>query len=127
MMLVTLAEAKAQMYVDHNADDALITNMILGASESILNYLEGAEIRWPERDSVGAIVLDSQGDPVYKTGSSGYLIAPPVKTACLIYVAELYKNREAIQDGEVNSLFGYGYLPRPVTALLFNYRKFPIV
>ncbi|MFD2404904.1 hypothetical protein ACFSVK_02515 [Azorhizophilus paspali] len=37
-------------------------------------------------------------------------------------LGELYKHREADQDGEVPTQWGFGYLPRPVVALLYQLR-----
>ena len=100
MNLVSIEEAKAHLYVYHDADDSLIQIYIEAASGSINKYLDGADF--------------TAGVPA------------ELKQAALLLVGEFYKNREAHQDGEIESGFGYGYLPRPVVALLYPYRQTPI-
>ena len=98
-MIVTLAQARGQLQSTHSSDDATLTLMIEAASQAVLTYLR----------------LELEADiPV----SASFA----VQQATLILVAEFYKNREAEQDGEVSPEFGYGYLPRPVVALLYPHR-----
>lgn len=96
MMLVTLQQAKDHLRVDYDDEDAEIELLAKAAGSSVIAYLK----------------LDAAPDPV----------PFQVQAATLILTAELYKNREAMQDGEVDSQFGYGYLPRSVTALLYPLR-----
>lgn len=100
MNLVTLEQAKQHLYVYHDADDALIEVYIAAATSAINKYLEGAEF--------------------------GEDLPAELKQAALLLIGEFYKNREAHQDGEIERDFGYGYLPRPVVALLYPYRQTPI-
>lgn len=111
MKLVTLTEAKHQLMMDHDQDDPHIELLIQGASAAVVEYLKsGATFL----DSSGEVPVDSSGDP------EG--VPFQVKAATLILIAEWYKNREAEQDGAVDAQWGYGYLPRPVTALLYPLR-----
>ena len=98
-MIVTLQEARAQARVDESEADAELTLKIMAASKAVVTYLKLAD--------EAAIPVD---------------VLPVAKLATLIMVAEYYKNREAAQDGEVDSRYGYGYLPRPAVALLYPYR-----
>ena len=111
MMLVTLEEAKYQLMMDHDQDDPYITLLIQAASAAVVEYLKsGATFL----DSSGEVPVDSAGDP------EG--VPFQVKAATLILIAEWYKNREAEQDGAIDAQWGFGYLPRPVTALLYPLR-----
>lgn len=111
MMLVTLQQAKDHLRVDYDDEDAEITLLSQAAGAAIIDYLKsGATFL----DSSGDVPVDSSGDP------DG--VPYQVQAASLILIAELYKNREAEQDGEVNSQFGYGYMPRSVVALLYPLR-----
>ena len=104
-MLVTLEEAKAHLQMDHDLDDPLIEIYIKASSEGVINYLDGNS----------PYLLDEDGK---ETTEVKYI----VKAATLIMVGELYKNREANQDGAMPAGFGYGYLPLPVTRLLYPLR-----
>lgn len=95
-MLVTLPEAKAHLGVIHNGDDADITAKIEAASEAVLTYLK-AETVPPMAEKVA-------------------------KQATLLLLGEFYERREAEQEGEIGQSFGYGFLPRPVVALLYPHR-----
>lgn len=122
MKLITLSQAKAHVRVDHDAEDTQIEEFIEGASSAIINYLKsGADT-----------FLNTLGLPeeIYNDASPpeviGYAVPPEVQTATKILVAELFKNREAKQDGEIGGTLGiphgYGYLPRSVVMLLFPLR-----
>lgn len=118
MMLITLAQAKAQLRVTHDADDAEITEMIEAASAAVVSYLK----------SYADSFLDSSGNPTPIEGDSpsvivGYVAPAQAIMACKIAVADLYKNREGQRDNAVPSEFGYGYpLPAAATALLYPLR-----
>lgn len=116
--LVTLTQARQQCHVDDydsdgvGPDDDQLNLCIRAASRSVLNYLDGAADAY--LDSDGNVPLDSDGNP------EG--IPEDWQLATLFLTAEFFKNREAVQDGAVDAQFGYGYLPRPVVALLYPYR-----
>jgi hypothetical protein len=95
-MLVTLPEAKAHLHVIHTSDDADITLKIEAASEAVLTYLKAETV------------------PVTAEKAA--------KQATLLLLGEFYERREGEQEGEVGDAFGFGFLPRPVVALLYPHR-----
>jgi len=119
MMYVTLARAKQHLNMDHDEDDNLIEVYVQAASGAVKNYLKSASPYEVERDSNDDPILDSSGDPVYVVDSAGdKLVSYPVQAAVLLMVGFLYKDRDENPD----SAFDRGYLPRPVTALLYPLR-----
>lgn len=119
MMYVTLESAKAHLNMDHDEDDNLIGLYITAASRAVKNYLKSGSPFKIETDSDGNDVLDSSGDPVYERDSSGAkIIAEEVQAATLLLIGHLYKDRDENPDGA----FEAGYLPKPVTALLYPLR-----
>lgn len=119
MMYVTLARAKQHLNMDHDEDDTLIEVYVQAASGAVKNYLKSASPYEIERDSNDDPILDSSGDLVYVVDSSGdKLVSYPVQAAVLLMVGFLYKDRDENPD----SAFDRGYLPRPVTALLYSLR-----
>ena len=98
MMLVTLAEARDHLRSDSVDDDADLTIKIHAASGSVINYLKAPAFI----DETGAIIESA--------------VPFEVKAATLLLVGYLYKDRD--DDGE----YQQGYLPRPVTALLYPLR-----
>lgn len=66
--ILTLDEAKAFLRVDDDHEDALITHLILTASETALAHADGL----------------TEGDPIPES----------VRTSALLHVARLYDNRE---------------------------------
>lgn len=119
MMYVTLARAKQHLNMDHDQDDTLIEAYIGAASEAVKNYLKSASPYEVERDSNDDPITDSSGDPVYVEDSSGdKIVKYSVMAAVLLMVGFLYKDRDENPD----EAFERGYLPRPVTALLYALR-----
>lgn len=119
MMYVTLARAKQHLNMDHDEDDTLIDVYVRAASGAVKSYLKSASPYEVERDSNDDIILDSSGDPIYVVDSAGdKLVSYPVQAAVLLMVGFLYKDRDENPD----SAFDRGYLPRPVTALLYSLR-----
>ncbi len=119
MMYVTLDRAKQHLNMDHDEDDTLITTYIQAASGAVKNYLKSGSPYEVERDSNDDPVLDSNGNPEYFRDSSGdKVVAGAVEAAVLIMVGHLYKDRDENPDGA----FEQGYLPKPVTALLYPLR-----
>lgn len=123
MNLITLEEAKAHLLVDHDDDDIDIERKLQEASAAVLTYLDGAPIGQPERDEQGAVVRDDDGEIVYLRDGDDLVVRYEIKASIKLLLGELYKHREAEQDGEIPSQHGYGYLPRPVVALLYPLRK----
>lgn len=119
MMYVTLERAKAHLNMDHDEDDALIAAYVKAASGAVKNYLKSASPYEVECDSNDDPVLDSNGDPVYVRDSSGdKVVAGAVQSAVLLLVGHFYKDRDENPSGA----FEAGYLPKPVTALLYPLR-----
>ena len=115
----TLDEAKSHLRVDNDFEDADITLKIQGASQMVKNYLKSASPWLPEYDSNDDVVLDSNDEPVLYLDSTGQPVPKfEVKIATLILVGILYRDR----DGEEMSSWQMGYLPAPVTALLYPIR-----
>lgn len=129
MMLVTLQEASEHLRRDTDDDDSDLTLKIHAASAAVLNYLKRESLAYePERDEGGAIILDEHGYPLPALDDEGDpIVRFEVKAAVLLMLGELYKNREGEQGGEVPSQWGYGYLPRPVVALLYPLRDPAVV
>lgn len=119
MMYVTLARGKQHLNMDHNEDDTLITAYIGAASEAVKNYLKSASPFEVERDSNDNPILDSSGEPVYVLDSSDdRVVKYVVQAATLLQLGFLYKDRDENSDGA----YSMGYLPKPVTALLYPLR-----
>lgn len=117
---VTLDRAKQHLNMDHDADDSLIQAYIAAASEAVKNYLKSASPYEVERDANDNPIFDSSGDPVYAVDSSGdRTVRYAVQAATLLQVGFLYRDR----DENANGAYDVGYLPRPVTALLYPLRK----
>lgn len=103
MMLVTLEQAKAHLRVDTNAEDDDITLRVQAASAAVLNYLKV--------DDLSALAV---GDPPLVPDNVTF----SVNAAVLLMVGYLYRNRDENPNGE----FLQGYLPAPITALLYPLR-----
>lgn len=119
MMYVTLERAKQHLNMDHDLDDALIQAYIGAASEAVKNYLKSASPYEVERDSNDDPITDSNDDPIYATDSQGdKIVKYAVQAATLLQLGFLYKDRDENADGA----YDMGYLPKPVTALLYSLR-----
>lgn len=119
MRYVTLERGKQHLNMDHDLDDVLITAYIGAASGAVKNYLKSASPYEVERDSNDDPILDSSGDPTYVVDSSGdKVVKYEVQAAVLLMLGFLYKDRDENPD----QAFAQGYLPKPVTALLYPLR-----
>lgn len=118
MNLISLSEAKGQLQMDHSDDDALISSIIAAASGAVLNYLKGSPIGKPERDDQGRIVKDSSGDIVYEYDTSGLIVRDEIRHAVKLLVGYMYR----LRDDNEGQAYEQGYLPKPVTALLYPLR-----
>lgn len=119
MMYVTLERAKQHLNMDHDLDDVLITAYIGAASEAVKNYLKSASPYEVERDSNDDPILDSSGDPTYVVDSNDdKVVRYAVQAATLLQLGFLYKDR----DENAGGAYDMGYLPKPVTALLYALR-----
>jgi len=118
---VTLAQAKRHVYLleDETADDALLDGLIAAASGAVKSYIKSASPFQPVLDSNYDAEVDSNGDIVYVRDSNGdKLVLPVVEQATLLLIGYFYKNR----DDNPEAAFDRGYLPAPVTALLYPLR-----
>lgn len=119
MMYVTLERGKQHLNMDHDLDDVLITAYIGAASGAVKNYLKSASPYEVERDSNDDPILDSSGDPTYVVDSNDdKVVKYEVQAAVLLMLGFLYKDRDENPD----QAFAQGYLPKPVTALLYPLR-----
>jgi hypothetical protein len=122
MKLITLAQAKAHVRVDHDAEDAQIEEFIEAASAAVVNYLKsGADVFLNTLGLPEEIFSDDSPPEVVD-----YLVPPEVKTATKILVAQFFREREGFQGDEIGGALGiphgYGYLPRSVVVLLYPLR-----
>lgn len=127
---VTIAQAKDQIRIDGTDDDGWLAIWIPAVSASIIGWLKQEWRAYvPELDSEGAIVLDSDGNPVPSEDSAGNLIVQPgVIAATLLELASQYRYREGEGDNVVPSDAGYGYvLSKAATAQLQYLRKSTVV
>jgi len=79
----------------------------------------------PERDSAGAVITDTDGDPIPAEDSNGNPIThPTVRLAVLLELASQFRFREGEGDNVVPPDAGHGYtLSKGATALLASLRK----
>lgn len=120
IQFVTLAQAKSHLYIleDETADDALLEALIAAASGAVRGYLKDALPWQPVLDSNLLPEVDSNGAIVYEVDSNGKAVRAEVQQATLLLVGYFYKNR----DDNPDNAFDRGYLPMPVTALLYPLR-----
>lgn len=102
--LVTLQQVKEALRVDTSDDDTWLTLLIGSASNRIIQFLKG------RADDV--LNLDSGGEPT----SAG--IPDEAAVATIMLVGYYYRNPDQDPDGD----FERGYLPKPVSSLLYMLR-----
>lgn len=108
VMLVGLQQAKDHLRVDTADEDNDLTLKIHAASAAVLNYIRnGADI-----------FTDSTGEPIVDSNEAPLGIPYEVQAATLLMVGYLYKDR----DSDEEKAYEMGYLPKPVTALLYVHR-----
>lgn len=120
MMLVTLDEAKDNLLVDFSTYDADINLKVKAASGMVLNYLKSRRNLYVlQTDDDGQPILDSQGQVIYELDSQGgKIVRDEVKHAVLLLVGILFRDR----DGAEAKDWMPGFLPAPVTAILYPLR-----
>lgn len=106
-MLVSLTQTKQMLRVDTDDDDALLTMLISAASRSVARYLKGQ-----------AGTLLSVDSPPDSPPSDLSVINEDIAVATIILVGHFYRN----PDNDVEAAFEQGYLPKPVTAILYPLR-----
>lgn len=119
MDLISLEDAKEHLQVVDDDMDDEIRGIIGAASGAVLNYLDGAPIGQPVRDDQGAVARDTDGGIVYERDTNDDLVVRfEVQAATRMMVGYLFRLRDEDEKRE----FEMGYLPRPVTALLYPLR-----
>jgi hypothetical protein len=120
MMLVTLQQAKDNLLIDFNTYDTDITLKISSASGMVLNYLKSRRNLYVLLvDDDGVPILDSQGGVIYELDSQGArIIRDEVKHAVLILVGMFFRDRDGVEAKD----WAPGFLPAPVTAILYPLR-----
>lgn len=102
-VIITLPQAKNHLRVDTDDEDVDIQAKVDSATAAVLNYLKVDDLS----------VLASGSPPTIPTRVMNASVA-----ACLLMVGYLYRQRDNDTDHEYET----GYLPRPVTALLYPFR-----
>lgn len=129
--LVDIDDARQQLRLDEcdsggGADDAWLELAIPGVSEAVRTWLKDDwRLYLPERDSAGAVITDTDGDPIPAEDSNGNPIThPTVRLAVLLELASQFRFREGDGDNVVPPDAGHGYtLSKGATALLAGLRK----
>ena len=129
--LVTIDDARQQLRLDEidsngGADDAWLALAIPGVSEAVRSWLkEDWRLYLPERDTSGAVITDTDGDPIPAEDSNGNPIThPTVRLAVLLELASQFRYREGEGENVVPADAGHGYtLSKGATAILAGLRK----
>ncbi len=129
--LVTIDDARQQLRLDEidsngGADDAWLALAIPGVSEAVRSWLKDDwRLYLPERDTAGAVITDTDGDPIPAEDSNGNPIThPTVRLAVLLELASQFRYREGEGDNVVPADAGHGYtLSKGATAILAGLRK----
>lgn len=119
MNLVTVEEARIHLEIDTDAHDDWLATWIPAASAMVRNYMKSASLYLQDEDSSGEPLFDTNGDPVYVIDTSGEpVVRFEVQAATKILLGYLFRQRDEDESRE----FEPGYLPRPVTAILYPLR-----
>lgn len=129
--LVTIDDARQQLRLDEidsngGADDAWLSLAIPGVSEAVRSWLKDDwRLYLPERDTAGAVITDTDGDPIPAEDSNGNPIThPTVRLAVLLELASQFRYREGEGENVVPADAGHGYtLSKGATAILAGLRK----
>jgi hypothetical protein len=127
--LVTAEDARAQIYLDApdssgDPNGLWLTIAIQAVSGAVQGWLKDDWRMYLEsRDSTGAIVVDSNGDPVPAEDSNGPITHPTVRLAVLVELASQFRFRE----GEGDNGMGEGYMLSRVATQLLTARRKPTV
>lgn len=121
MKYVTMQLAKSHLYIeldDHDQDN-MLDFLIMSASAAVKSYLKSASPFALELDEDFNPVKAEDGSPVYQLDESGSrVISSTVQSATLLMIGYLFRDR----DNNENKEYEQGYLPKPVTALLYPLR-----
>lgn len=108
-MLVSLEETKRRLKIDTDAGDADLDLMILGASKSVMRYLKPLGCA-SFTDTDGSVIEDSDGIAAD--------VPDDVKNATLMLIGIWRRDPSGVEGKD----WEQGYLPRPVTSLLYPLR-----
>jgi hypothetical protein len=106
-MLVTLDQAKAHVQLDHDDADDDIELKVHAASGAVLAYLK-----------ISADIYVDADDELIEDSTGALVIPAQVQQAVLYLTGMMFKDR----DGKDTALWQQGYLPAPITALLYPLR-----
>ena len=108
-MLVSLDEVKLRLKIDTDAGDPDLELMIRGASSSVMRYLKPAGC---------AEFCDSSGEVIEDSAGVAAAVPDDVKNATLMLIGIWRRDPDGVEGKD----WEQGYLPRPVTALLYPLR-----
>lgn len=116
MKLITLAQARAHVRVDHNVEDAQLEEFIESASAAVVNYLKSGADSFLNTLGLPEEIYSADSPPEV----ADYIVPAEVKAATKLLVGYFFRNR----DGREPATEGWqqGYLPTAVTALLYPLR-----
>lgn len=131
LKLVTLEEAYAQLRIDevdsNGSPDYVWLNIAIPAvSAAVAGWLKDPwRLYEPEMDSAGAVITDTEGNPIPAEDTNGDpIVHPTVQLAVMVELASQMRFREGEGDNQVDSSAGHGYtLGRGSVALLTPLRK----
>lgn len=106
MMLVTLQQAKDHLHVDTDFQDVRIAEIVEDASHAIITHLTST------RPDAADAFMDSNGEPITE------LLPGLVRRATLMQIGYFFR----YADDNEGDAYDRGYLPKPVTALLYPLR-----
>ena len=106
-MLVTLDQAKAHVQLDHDESDSDLELKVHAASGAVLAYLKVSADAYT--DTAGELIENSNGT---------LEIPAQVQLAVLYLTGLMFKDR----DGKDTAIWQQGFLPAPITALLYPLR-----
>lgn len=128
--LITLQDAYDHLRLDYDTngsdDDGWLSVFIPAISEAVALWLKDSwRLYVPEVGTDGAVVVDSDGDPLPLLDSDGApVVRPVVRGACLIELERRYRFRGGEGGADVPVDAGYGYtLGKGATSLLSTIRK----
>lgn len=122
--LVTLAEARAHLRIDNDADDAWLATWIPAISQAVFSWLKDEWRAYELLTVDGVVVKDSNDEPIIFEDSNGPVIKPLATAACLVEIAQQYRFRDGSGAAAVPSHWGHGYvIGAGATSLLAALRK----
>jgi hypothetical protein len=116
MKLITLAQARAHVRVDHTMEDEQIDAFIEAASSAVVNYLKSGADTFLNTLGLPEEIYSSDSPPEVLD----YVAPDEVKVAVKILVGYFFRNRDGRDPGADG--WQQGYLPAVVTALLYPLR-----